>query len=75
MCGEGFPNFYAKEALSREPHCLSRFVDPYLKSVFEKLNMCVNIDWYDYATDQDGNPEIEDCQKRNFALYYTSPQS
>ena len=75
MCGEGFPNFYAKEVLSRTPHCISPFIDPLLKSVWEKLNLCINMDWYDYAKDENGNPEIADCQTRNFASYYTTAQS
>jgi len=28
-----------------------------------------------YRTDENGDPEIEDCQSRNFASYYASKES
>lgn len=36
---------------------------------------CKSIDKYGLEKDEDGNPKIEDCQKNNFAMYYTTPES
>ena len=74
-CGEGFPNFYAKDVIGKHPACINWVVDRKLKDVFMEINLCININWYGYAEDSDGNPEISECQTRNFSLYYTTAQS
>lgn len=75
ICGEGFPNFYAKDVIGRFPSCVNPVLERKFKDILMSLHMCVNMDWYGYAEDADGNPEISDCQKENFALYYTTAQS
>lgn len=75
ICGEGFPNFYAKEVIGKLPSCVNPILERKFKSQLMSLNMCVNMDWYNYAEDADGNPEIADCNTRNFAIYYTTAQS
>lgn len=73
MCGEGFPDFYAKKAISEHPSCLNRFLDAKLRPIFENIKFCVNMDWYNYVKDENDDPLISECNKRMFALYYSSP--
>ncbi len=69
MCGEGVPNFYStNETLD---HSCSEFYSPILKL----LGLCKSINEYGFRRDENGYPLIEDCQKNNFAGYYTSPES
>lgn len=75
MCGEGMPDFYAKEAVGKHPVCINFLVDRKLKPLYEKFDVCVNMNDYGYRTDENGDFLVEDCQQRLFALYYTSPQS
>ena len=75
MCGEGVPDFYAKEAIGKYPACINYFLDQVLAPYYEKLNVCVDMEKYGYAKDENGDFLVSDCQKRNFAIYYTSPQS
>jgi endoglycosylceramidase len=37
--------------------------------------VCKSIGTYGFRYDADGNPLIEDCQKHNFAGYYSSPEA
>ena len=39
------------------------------------MNVCVDMEKYGYEKDENGDFLVSDCQKRNFAIYYTSPQS
>ena len=76
ICGEGMPNFYAKEILSKgESYCISTISDFLIGPIARLAGVCKSMDDYGYRKDKDGNPLIEDCQKNNFAMYYTSPES
>ena len=70
MCGEGVPDFYAKQALAKDDHCLSKWGDLLLKPLYEKLGVCTNIDSFGFAKDENDDPVITDCQTRDFASYY-----
>jgi hypothetical protein len=72
ICGEGVPDFYAKEAIGDHASCLGP-LDAYLQPWYDKINWCGNMDSYGYAKDENGDFVISDCQKINFATYYTSP--
>lgn len=74
-CGEGFPDYYAKQAVGKHPTCINRAIDHLAKPLFMKTGLCKTMDMYGYQKDANGWPEISDCQKVNFALYYTSPES
>lgn len=74
ICGEGMPNFYAKQILDKGSYCLDEKYDFILEPVLQKFGYCKSIDDYDLRYDADGNPLIEDCQKYNFAAIYTSPE-
>ena len=37
MCGEGMPDFYAKQAIGTKPTCLSRWLDPFVKPLLNKF--------------------------------------
>ena len=73
-CGEGFPDFYAKQA-AEKPYCINRLVDALLKPLYEKLGFCQDMSDYGYEKDSDGNPLIDDCRKRPFWMYYLTKES
>ena len=75
MCGEGVPDFYAREAVGKRPACINYILDQFLTPYYEKFNFCVDMEKYGYRKDENGDFVVEDCQSRNFAIYYTSPQS
>lgn len=75
ICGEGVPDFYAKEAIGKHPACINRFVDHKLQPAFDKLGICYSMEKFGYRKDENEDPVIEDCQSRNFAYYYTSKES
>jgi len=50
-------------------------VDYKLKPLFDKVHACFSMKELNYRTDENGDPEIEDCQLRNFASYYASKES
>lgn len=76
ICGEGMPNFYAKEVLAAgDVYCVSKFYDELLVPILSWFGVCKSIAKYDFKKDADGNPLVTECQKHNFALYYTSPEA
>jgi endoglycosylceramidase len=75
MCGEGMPDFYAKEILQKESYCVSPMVDYILGPIFHKFGFCESIKSYSYKYDKNGDPLIKDCQTKNFSQYYESPDS
>ena len=74
ICGEGVPDFYAKDVIGDHATCLGP-IDKFAGPIYEQLNICHSMDDYGYAKDSNGDYEITDCQKHFFADYYTSPQS
>lgn len=74
ICGEGMPNFYAKQVLDKGKYCLDTSFDWMLTPVYKATGFCKSIDDYDLRYDADGNPLIEDCQNFSFAKLYTSPE-
>jgi endoglycosylceramidase len=75
MCGEGVPDFYAKEVVGEHPSCFSPIIDHLLEPVLDKFGICKPISAYGYRYDDNGDPLIEDCQSINFGIYYSSPDS
>jgi len=75
MCGEGVPDFYAKEAVGRHPTCVNVVIDRVLKPIYEKLGVCISIKDYEFEFDENDDPVIADCQTQDFYVYYSSPES
>lgn len=75
ICGEGMPNYYAKEIIANGTYCISEWTDYLLGPIFRKFNFCKPMDDYGWRKDEDGNPLIEDCQKVPFFNYYMTPES
>jgi endoglycosylceramidase len=76
MCGEGMPNFYAKEVIGAHPHCRSAVQDKLLKKFYDMVGLCKSVQKdYHYEKDENGDPLISECQKNDFAFYYTSPEA
>lgn len=74
ICGEGVPDFYAKEVIGDHATCLGP-LDAILQPFFQKHNFCHSMEDYGYEKDENGDFLIPDCQKHFFADYYTSPES
>ena len=75
ICGEGMPDFYAKDVLKNGAYCFGETEDKILKPVFEKLGLCKEFDSYHMKKDSNGNPLISECQKNQFFRYYNTPES
>ena len=73
VCGEGIPDFYAKEVIGDSPSCINPLADKLLKKYYEKLGYC-SIDMNDlgYQLDDNGDWVLEDCLKQVFVTYYNS---
>ena len=50
-------------------------LDPILALVIRSFGGCKSMDSYGFRKDADGNPLVEDCQKQEFALFYSSPEA
>jgi hypothetical protein len=78
ICGEGMPNFYAKEILrEQEVYCFGPWTDKLLGWAYGSLTgpLCKSIDQYKYRKDPQGNPIVKDCLKTPFAMYYLTPEA
>jgi hypothetical protein len=76
ICGEGIPNFYAKEITDKGSYCISKYEDLLMTPLFKIAGICKSIRKdYGYKFDDNGDPLISDCQKHIFGMYYTSPES
>lgn len=61
ICGEGMPDFYAKELLSQDDHCFNGFMDNLLQPLFNKYGVCWDLDSAGFRKDENDDPLIEDC--------------
>lgn len=62
ICGEGVPDFYAKEEM------LSHSCDESLvKDIAWLVGACKSMESYGFRKDENGDPLVEDCVKNNFA--------
>jgi len=75
ICGEGMPNFYAREVLKHGSFCFGPYADYVLAPIAQLFGACKSLESYGMRKDADGNPLIEDCQKNSFFIYYTSPEA
>lgn len=75
ICGEGMPNYYAKNIIANGTYCIGEYADFFLSPIYKLAGFCKPIDDYGWRKDEDGNPVIEDCQKIPFFNYYMSPES
>ena len=74
MCGEGIPDFYAKQVIGKKPSCISPMADMLLEDLYEKMGVCKDMRSFGYRVDENGDFEIEDCLKEIFARYYYTKQ-
>uniref|UniRef100_A0A7S3CRF8 Glycoside hydrolase family 5 domain-containing protein n=1 Tax=Strombidium rassoulzadegani TaxID=1082188 RepID=A0A7S3CRF8_9SPIT len=75
ICGEGMPNFYAKQVIEQGTYCIGKLEDKLVVPLLSQMDICKTIDSWGFRRDADGNPLIEDCQSQPFFKYYTSPES
>jgi endoglycosylceramidase len=69
ICGEGVPDFYAKYDM------LSHNCSGLVPDILHLIGACKSMAEYGFRYETNGDPMVEDCQKNNFAGYYTSPES
>jgi len=74
MCGEGVPDFYAKEVIGDNPSCINPTIDAILDPLYQYLGVCKDMKDYGYRVDENGDPLIEDCLDLMFATYYDTKQ-
>ena len=75
ICGEGVPDFYAKEVVGEHPSCINPVVDALMKPVYEKLGACMDMNSFGYDLDENGDPLISDCNTLSFVTYYSTSDS
>lgn len=69
-CGEGMPDFWAQKLLREEDvYCFEPTFDWFMKPIYNLLGICKTIKEMGYRYDENGDPLIEDCQKKMFSLY------
>lgn len=66
ICGEGMPDFYAKQITDAGTFCVDKTADPFLQPFYKAAGVCKSLKDYDYKLDKNGDPIISDCQKHNF---------
>lgn len=69
------PTFRAKQVLDHGSNCLGTYTDKILGPILRQFGACKAISSYGYKYDANGLPDITDCQKTSFFMYYTSPES
>ena len=74
ICGEGFPDFYAKEAI-KDAVCINSFWDTVFDYLYQKTGVCKSMSDYHLGYDSNDDPIITDCQKNMFGLYYATKES
>jgi endoglycosylceramidase len=75
-CGEGMPDFYAKQVIDLgKPKCNGDWTTDAFKPVREVFGTCRSIKDLNYKTDANGWPKIEECNKDAFFKYYTLSES
>ena len=75
MCGEGFPDFYVKQALAADSTCVNAWVDRLLKPEYNKFGICKDFSSYGFRLDENEDPLIEDCQTVGFGEYYYTKEA
>ena len=61
ICGEGVPDFYAKEVIGNSPACLTPDADKLLRPIYEKEKVCADMEKKGYSKDENGDFLISDC--------------
>ena len=61
ICGEGIPDFYAKQVLKHDDHCINSVADWALSSMYKKLGVCTDMVTFGSTKDENDDPLITDC--------------
>ena len=61
MCGEGMPDFYAKEVIGEKPSCINENADFLLQDIYDQMGVCKDMKNFGYRVDENGDFEIQDC--------------
>lgn len=74
ICGEGIPDFYARE-VTEGAQCSGDWGQEIYKDVVELYGSCKTMDSYNYQKDDNDLPLISECNKLSFPIYYTTAES
>ena len=74
ICGEGIPDFYAREII-RDAKCPHNWRSYLLPGYQRKYGVCKSMKEYGYRADWKGRYLKEDCTKELFIKYYSTPES
>ena len=58
ICGEGFPDFYAKQVIGSDPVCISKWIDPLLTAVWDKTGLCIPMTYFNFQNDLNDDPIV-----------------
>ena len=75
MCGEGVPDFYAKQVIGENPSCINPVVDELLSDFYDHMGWCKDMNELGYRVDENGDFLMEDCLQQVFLSYYNTKQS
>jgi len=81
ICGEGMPDFYAKEILKadtvngKSPYCTTSYTDWFAKPLLQSLGFCPSFADYNYTRDAEGDPLTSECRRRRFFKYYYTAEA
>jgi hypothetical protein len=61
ICGEGMPNWYAKQIISKGTYCVDKHLDWLIKPIAQLFGVCKSMESYGMKKDSDGNPLTSEC--------------
>ena len=61
VCGEGMPDFYAKDIIEKGTYCFGKWADVILGPIAKHFGACKSMKSYNFKYDKNGDPLIEDC--------------
>lgn len=61
ICGEGIPDFYAKDAIGDSPKCFNVVLDPLMSWILSMMGACTDFDSFGFQKDENNDPLISDC--------------
>mmetsp|Transcript_4713 Transcript_4713/g.8048 ORF Transcript_4713/g.8048 Transcript_4713/m.8048 type:complete len:413 (+) Transcript_4713:394-1632(+) len=73
-CGEGMPDFYARE-VTQDSQCYGDWSQDIYKDVNLLYGECRDMASYGYERDEQGWPLIKECNREPFFKYYTTVES
>jgi len=75
-CGEGMPDFYAREVAAQGAYCIGKYSDWILDPLLKRFaGLCNTMKDFNYPQNANGDPEVESCLSKPFFNYYLTTES